>query len=432
MKRIAPLLLSTLLGCSAADDSDPSRVAESIAAITDGSLSPAEHDASVLIVMDLGDNGGETCSGVLIAPNLVLVAHACLAEVSPGSYSCSANGEPIVDGEGGGFIVSERDVTDAKVYVTNARHQIMDAPPAARGVELFTDGGDTLCSHDFGVLLLDDEIDTEVVPRVQLRLDTQVAVGERVEVIGWGMKKSNESFTPIERNFKSGVPITTVGPLLADPGATGEGTVPRTFTTGPALCLGDSGAMVRAESGAVAGMGVRYFGAPVGPGVDGCSMSQTQSVYMQLAPFRDVIDEAFAASGYEPWLEGDPPLASVAEGGACSSDQLCQSEVCGQREGDATGVCTKTCSINGDCAADQTCQSGLDGNYCFAAEESGCAASGSAPSGGRSSSFLAILGALAIVAARRRARERTASGRGRARSAHRADTNRRVPTQPRA
>jgi hypothetical protein len=357
---VAPacLLLASSLSCGGGDDGREEVIGEGASPIVDGAPSGAEHDASVLVIYDFGEASFIYCGGVLLAPNVLATPRHCITITSEAPYACDAKGEPVADGGGGGYVLEDLEPENIKVYATNLPHSIVEAPPMARGTQIIHDGSQTLCSHDIAFVILDREIDT--VPRVQMRLDSQPAFEEAITAVGWGKTDGSNPTLVVGRTFSTNLPIIQVGPMLADPDAEGLEPVPRTFYTGPALCEGDSGSTAFAESGAVLGLGVRALGYDI-LAPDPCDIATIRSVFMQIAPFKELIVEAFAAAGQELWLEGEPPLGSIEDGEACTAGRLCASGVCGFDEGVEEGICTRACSSDADCSEGSECRASSDG-----------------------------------------------------------------------
>ena len=128
----------------------------------------AESGASEDAVLDiwLKDNGGwATCTGSLIAPNVVLTAYHCVARETPsGDERCPA----IASGDA---VYTEHSAIYAdhlpaqNIYVSQSRERgsAADAKFVARGAEILDDATRVLCSHDIAVVLLDQPI-TNVRP----------------------------------------------------------------------------------------------------------------------------------------------------------------------------------------------------------------------------------------------------------------------------
>jgi hypothetical protein len=372
---------STLaLGCGIADPA-PERASEAATPVVGAGLSGPEHDATVLVIYGYDPETPAAfllSSGVLLAPNVLVTARHAVVDASPENfvsvepYACSISGEPIDDGNGGGRVVVDGDPSRIKVYLGNVVHDVVGAEPAARGVAIFDDGSTTLCSHDIAFVLLDRAI--EGVPPVQLRWTTPPEVEEEVTLVAWGKTQGNALVYEPQSHISDPLPIIAVGPETPDPTATDQGTMARSFETGPAVCHGDSGGGAFDENGLLLGIAVQYNGSGATPEEpDPCAVSTNESVYLQLAAFPDVIDEVFAAAGAVPWREGSPEPGTIANGEACSAGYDCISGVCGTEAGSTQGVCTTACTNDTECQGGQEC---VEGGFCgapLASDENGCA-----------------------------------------------------------
>ena len=135
---------------------------------------------------------------------------------------------------------------------------------------------------------------------------------------------------------------------------------PNFFAVGEALCYGDSGGPVLAQSGAVVGI-ASYFN---NPNVQFPTLNQTdcigsdvRSIYQATNSDQQLIMDGFAAAQATPWIEGQPdPRASLANfESACTSDADCQSNAC-VPDVEGTLRCTVGCLGNTPCPAGYQCQ----------------------------------------------------------------------------
>src|SRR5207302_702613 len=87
------LLVASFIACTGASgDRDELIIrASTRQSIQGGTLDGSGHPAVVAIMINVG-NGLAICSGSLIAPNLVLTAHHCVANVVNGSCSSGSFG----------------------------------------------------------------------------------------------------------------------------------------------------------------------------------------------------------------------------------------------------------------------------------------------------------------------------------------------------
>jgi V8-like Glu-specific endopeptidase len=270
--RAATLLLTALLCASTTACTAVYEDAESSgAAIIDGTESGESEDAVVLVV-----NPGGTCTGTLVAPNLVLTARHCLSRVNRNDVLTSDH--PVRNVE----IFTGRDALD--------RSEANESPDA-RGQRLIATSriGTTLGNDDIAFLVLDQAIEGRVA---SLRLDSRVRAGEEVTAVGFGTDRDDNS--PTSR-MRRAVEVTSVR-SNAD------------FLVGTAICWGDSGGPALSARGAVLGVAADFEG---GPALDPddraatCRDARTRGVFTSLFRNRALVERAFAAAGAQPRLEGD-------------------------------------------------------------------------------------------------------------------------------
>lgn len=184
---------------------------------------------------------GTTCTGSLIAQNLVVTARHCIADL-PGSYvQCGVTlfGDPDVP---------------CDVLVTT--DQAMGYGSTWRGaVEvLVPEESSDPCGYDIALLIVDGNID-DVAPMVP-RIDHQSIVGEVFTAAGYGERAENMSGSGT-RWFRDGLEVRCAYPQWCGPSiANGE------FVADAGICRGDS------DGPAVDSLG-RVFGV-VSRGARGC------------------------------------------------------------------------------------------------------------------------------------------------------------------
>jgi MYXO-CTERM domain-containing protein len=308
----AALVLTACLssGCSggAGESSEPT--GSSSQAIIDGTNSTSAQDSVVLIEQPLSATEMVICSGVLLAPNLVMTARHCVSNLPDEAFTCDENGV----GSAGGDIESDVDPSSLYVFV-GATRQTKLSQAAARGKELFHDDATNICNHDVAVILLDTSIPDAVIAPV--RLDSGPLVNESIVAVGWGVTSTTE--TPGTRQQRT-ISVQRVGPGRDD--ADELDVPPNEFEVGESICEGDSGGPAfDSTTGAVVGI-VSRGGNGTTP-VDNdpaAACVNASNFYSEPSHFEAVIDAAYTAAGATPDLEvGSDGGTSTTSGGGGSS-----------------------------------------------------------------------------------------------------------------
>ena len=255
--------------------------------IIDGALSDASEEGIVYIETTLGPNNGTSCTGTLVAPNLVLTALHCVTFYNDGSFSCNADGSITSSSPLDGTIGQTVPPANIEIHLGLA----LTVEPEAFGARVLGTGSNQICRNDLALVVLDRNLDA---PYARLRLSGGVGWGDLVRVVGYGQREISAN---VERYGRSGVRVVDVGPLTD--GGEVRTAAPRTFVLNEGPCHGDSGGPAFDETtGAMVGVYSITAGA-------GCSGVGIRNVYTSLAPFSELILDAFTEVGAEPLLEDD-------------------------------------------------------------------------------------------------------------------------------
>ena len=299
--------LATLIACAhggdSSSDSDSSE-------IINGERDTKANDAVVLLLSSSG-----SCTGTVVAPNLILTARHCVSKTD-GSSICKADGTASF----GGGVYTDKPASDMRVFAgVDAQRNFRATVPApragradksARGKQLIVEDTDTYCSHDVAFLVLDRDMDVPVAP---IRLSGGARPGEKLTAVGWGIIEDGTLAT--ERKVREDIPVLFAGPKILGAGAIGIGA--SEFQVGESICQGDSGGPSFSSTGALVGV-VSRGGNGQGNKEDaasGCRGSVTRNVYTHLGTKTELVTRAFEAAGHEPIPETPSADAGAPDGG---------------------------------------------------------------------------------------------------------------------
>jgi len=284
--------------------------------IISGTTSPGTQNSVVMLVHVEGgsSSAGETCTATLVANNLLVTARHCVSATGKQPFYCDKNGKVQNDGNGGGEVGADYNPSDLFVFTGTDRPNFNGPVQAnGRGKKVFHDDATAVCGHDLALVLLDGNV---TAPIATIRLDSPTNKGEKITAVGWGVTLQTKY--PAQRQQRTGIPIVQVGPYSDDrvdvPG--------NDFLVGESTCSGDSGGPAFSEeTHALIGVVSRGGnGKDAANLADGCTGADND--YTQTAPFKSLIERAFAESGNQPQLEvGGPPSNSSGggDGGGCSA-----------------------------------------------------------------------------------------------------------------
>jgi MYXO-CTERM domain-containing protein len=328
------------VACSGSPEGPSSSLGTSRSKIIGGTTSTADQNAVVLLIHTDRQTSFGACTGTLIAPNLVLTARHCVSNVNDAPFGCKEDGTPVGDGGSAG---SDLKPSEFYIFTGTDRPQFGGATKkaAARGKKVFHDSSKSLCGHDVSLILLDTEIEgAEIMP---LRLDDLPKAGETFTAVGWGV--TDRTDFPSKRMQRAGIKVEKVGPFK---GTYTDAPLPANdFRVGEAICSGDSGGPGIAEDthaiiGVVSRGGNGNNTDTQDPAAN-CTGEGTENEYTSVAPFKDLILQAFEEAGHDPWYEGgpDPRLAKFDD--PCDGPDACRSGLC------TSGKCTQSCADGSEC-----------------------------------------------------------------------------------
>ncbi len=254
-------------------------VGEQTSDLYGGSLDGAD---GAVVALRIGEGASaHTCSGALVAPNLVLTAHHCVAERTGAPITCDIDGQATQGAQLGA------NVAPSSVHVYLGASPSTSGPAIANGRTLFAPSGTagtSLCNADLAYVVLDRAVPT--VAPLALRLARGAGVGESVYVVGYG--KNDRGIDYGTRQRTDAMPVLARGRGVSKSG-TPLGAAE--LELGKSNCDGDSGGPVIAvATGAIVGIASRNYE---------CG-DATGHVYVEPSGFRDVTNKAFAYAGATP------------------------------------------------------------------------------------------------------------------------------------
>lgn len=251
-------------------------------AVKSDAIRGGSSDALDVAVVGISDSAsGATCTGALIAPNLVLTAQHCVARpMGLGPCTQGTFGPPGVP---------------ANLFVTTRAVMTFNPGDYHRVAEIvIPPGGDGFCGRDIALLRLANNVAASESAPIAPRVDRAPAAAEPYAAVGFGATDENNTGSG-ERRRRDGLAVACVGV-----GCASQSVAAAEWTGEAGVCQGDSGGPALDGAGRVIGVASR--------GAVGCIAPIYTEIRAHTAWLVAEAIRAAATGGYPPpqWTGSGP------------------------------------------------------------------------------------------------------------------------------
>jgi hypothetical protein len=308
---VAAVALASLLACASAAPL-PSIAGPSIDRASPVLGTPDRGADPAVVLLDVGGQG--TCTGALLAPDVVLTARRCIALLA-GDARCPATGAQLA---------GARDLTTIRVLVGDEAGASVER---ARVRSALVPEGDVLCGADVALLALDATID-DVAPLVVSA--TGAAVGDHVRSV---------SFAGGRKRVRDHVAVAAASS--------------RELSLAESPCDGPAGGpSIDEVSGQV--VGIRSRSGPACTAADGYDVDTRADAFLPL------VERALAAGAVAHGAHlAREKKGPVDLGAACDHGADCAAGICVDYAG--ARYCTRACGPVDRCPAKTRCMASVEG-----------------------------------------------------------------------
>ena len=331
-----------LPACGAAPDEEsaPELLGNATTAIKDGYLDSKDTGAVGVGIFQQGFLVG-ICTGSLIAPNVVLTAHHCVADVQNEDPQlgivCTKTSFSASYGAAAMAVTTKSTMGDSK---DTSYHKVKEV--------VVQEGTKLLCGNDQAILILADNIDPSEAKLLVPRVDTEIAKKDEYYAIGYGATQDDQNGTGAgTRRRRDNLFISCPGAEC--PSSFKAAIKPVEFMGDEGICEGDSGGPALDLQNRVIGITSR--------GGSGCTTPVYSDVFGAGEWVKATTARAAKGGGYTApaWTTGFPtdPKFNTAVGAVCAQASDCESTNC--LSGTPSSYCTRPCNDAATCPDGYTC-----------------------------------------------------------------------------